>query len=215
MGTGQTRRKKFRLYRKRYFLKALLIAVVAAVCIVAAAIGLKVILDDYSPSGEFEVKAPTAEQMANIADNWEILNTHTDKFMNYYTLMGMSEDGTDGSGNVVLIYTGHEDIEEISIQVLTGAAMTDVTASGAYIRTSVEDFINGVAPWNQAAKQIVATNGRCTILIYDVDTQALDGAILAEVIAELEAIIAEGPVETTETFAEGFLIQIDEEDPVE
>ena len=79
----------------------------------------------------------------------------------------------------------------------------------------MEDFINGVAPWNQAAKQIVATNGKCAIVVYDVDTQALDGAILAEVIAELEAIIAEGPVETTETFAEGFRIQIDEEDPVE
>lgn len=214
MGTGQTRRKKFRLYRKRYLRKILLIVVVAAVCIAAAAIGVKAILN-YSPSGEFEVAVPTAEQMANIADNWEILNTHTDKILNYYTLLGGSEDGTDGSGNVVLIYTGHEDIEEISILVLTGAAVTDVTASGAYICTSVEDFINGVAPWNQAAKQIVATNGKCAIVVYDVDTQALDGAILAEVIAELEAIIAEGPVETTETFAEGFRIQIDEEDPVE
>ena len=189
---------KYNFQKKKVSPKLLLIILAV---IVVAAIGLKVAYDKHL-TGEFEVAAPTAEQMANIADNWQILDTHIDKFMNYYTMMGLSADGTDGNGNAVLIYTGHEDIEEITIQVMTGEAVTDVTASGAFVRTTLADFINGVAPWNQATKQIIAENGKCAVVIYDEDTEALDGAILAEVIAELEAIIAEGPVVTEEAPAE-------------
>lgn len=148
--------------------------------------------------GEFEVAAPRAGQMANIADNWEILESHIDKFYNYYdmyySMFGYETDGTDGSGNVVLIYTGHKNIEEISVQIATTAEVTDVTAYGHFARTTLMDFIKGVAPWNEVDKQVIATNGKCTVVIYDIATEALDGAILAEVIAELEAIIAEGPV---------------------
>ena len=82
-----------------------------------AGIGLKVAYDNYV-YGEFEVAAPSNEQLNNIADNWAILDTHTDKFLNYYTLMGVSTDGTDGAGNVALIYTGSENVEEVSIQVI-------------------------------------------------------------------------------------------------
>ncbi len=185
---------KYSFQKKKISPKVLLIILAV---IVIAAIGLKVAYDKHL-SGEFEVAAPTAEQMANIADNWEILNTHTDKIANYYTMMGLSADGTDGNGNVLLLYTGHEDIEEISIQILGAQEVTDVNATGAFARTSLADFINGVAPWNQATKQIVAENGKCAVVIYDEATEALDGAILADVIAELEAIIAEGPVVTEE-----------------
>ena len=185
---------KYNFQKKKVSPKMLLIILAV---IVVAAIGLKVAYDKHL-TGEFEVAAPTAEQMANISDNWEILNTHTDKIMNYYGMFGMTEDGTDGNGNVLLLYTGHEGIEEISIQILAAQEVTDVNATGAFARTGLADFINGVAPWNQATKQIVAENGKCAIVIYDEATEALDGAILAEVVAELEAIIAEGPVVTEE-----------------
>lgn len=189
---------KYNFQKKKVSPKLLLIILAV---IVVAAIGLKVAYDNYQ-TGEFEVAAPTAEQMNHIADNWEILNTHTDKIMNYYDMFGLSEDGTDGNGNVLLLYTGHEGIEEISIQIMSSAEVTDVNATGAFARTSLADFINGVAPWNQAVKQIVAENGKCAIVIYDEATEALDGAILAEVVAELEAIIAEGPVVIEEAPAE-------------
>lgn len=189
---------KYNFQKKKVSPKMLLIILAV---IVVAAIGLKIAYDKHL-TGEFEVAAPTAEQMANISDNWEILNTHTDKIMNYYGMFGMTEDGTDGNGNVLLLYTGHEGIEEISIQILAAQEVTDVNATGAFARTGLADFINGVAPWNQATKQIVAENGKCAIVIYDEATEALDGAILAEVVAELEAIIAEGPVVTEEAPAE-------------
>ena len=196
MNGRQTQRKKFRMYRKRG-IKAMLRTLVVILCIAAVAVGLKIAYDKHL-YGEFEVAAPTAGQMANIAENWEILESHTDKFYNYYdryySMFGYENDGTDGNGNVVLIYTGHEDIEEIFVQIATAAEVTDVTAYGHFARTTLRDFIKGVAPWNEVDKQVVATNGKCDVVIYDVATEALDGAILAEVIAELEAIIAEGPV---------------------
>lgn len=197
--------KKYSFQKKKISKKTLLI--ILAVLVVAI-VGLKIAYDKHL-KGEFEVAAPTAEQMSNIADNWAILNTHTDKIMNYYDayygMMGYETDGTDGAGNVVLLYTGHEGIEEVSIQVMTNEAVTDVTASGAYSRTTLADFIDGKAPWSKTAKTVLAENGKCAVVIYDEDPEALDGAILAEIIAELEAIIAEGPVvveesaETTET----------------
>lgn len=199
-------------FQKKKINPKLLLVIIAV--LVIAAIGLKVAYDNRL-KGEFEVPAPTAVQMANIADNWEILNTHTDKILNYYTLMGLSADGTDGNGNALLIYTGHEDIEEISIQILGAQEVTEVTTAGEFVRTSLTDFINGVAPWNQATKQVVAQNGKCAIVIYDEATEALDGAILAEVVAELEAIIAEGPVVTEEAPVEEAPAETTEETPAE
>ena len=182
-------------------MKTLLI--VLAVVIVAA-IGLKIAYDNYV-YGEFEVTAPSNEQLNNIADNWAILDTHTDKFMNYYTLLGYSTDGTDGSGNVMLVYTGNENIDEVSIQVIdinNDDTETEVTASGAFGRTSLTNFINGVAPWGQTAMQVIAQNGNLAISVYDADVEKVDAAILADVLAEIEAIIAEGPVVAEETVEE-------------
>lgn len=191
--------KKYSFQKKHISLKTLLIILAV---VVVAGIGLKVAYDNYV-YGEFEVAAPTSEQLNNIADNWELLNTHTDKFYNYYDtyygMQGYETDGTDGYGNVVLIYTGREDIEEISLMITPDAEVTDVTTYGGFARTSLSNFINGVAPWGQVAKQVSAANNRCSVVVYDENTETLDGAILADVIAEIEAIIAEGPVVAEET----------------
>ena len=192
--------KKYGFQKKHISMKALLIALAV---IVVAGIGLKIAYDNYV-YGEFEVAVPSNEQLNNIADNWAILDIHTDKFINYYTMMG-SADGTDGAGNVVLLYTGHEGLEEVSIQVIdvnNNDTASEATASGAYVRTSLTDFINGVAPWGLETKQVIAGNGNVIISVLDQDTDALDGAILADVIAEIEAVIAEGPVVTEEAPAE-------------
>ncbi len=193
--------KKYAFQKKHISVKTLLIVLAV---IVVAGIGLKVAYDNYV-YGEFDVAAPSNEQLNNIADNWAILDTHTDKFMNYYTMLGMSADGTDGAGNVVLLYTGREDLEEVSIQVIdvnNNDEATEATAAGAFARTSLTDFINGVAPWGQTTKQVIAQNGNVIISVLDQDTDALDGAILADVIAEIEAVIAEGPVVVEEPVEE-------------
>ncbi len=192
---------KYGFQKKKVSVKTLLI--VLAVVIVAA-IGLKIAYDNYQ-TGTFEVTAPSNEQMNNIAANWETLNSHTDKFMNYYSLLGYTEDGTDGAGNVLLLYTGNEKYEEVTIQMraeLDEAADPTVAAAGAFARTTLTDFINGVAPWGQTTTQVQAANGNCVISVLDANAEKIDGSALAEVIAEIEAIIAEGPVVAEEAPAE-------------
>lgn len=192
--------KKYSFQKKKLNVKTLLIVLAV---VVVAAIGLKIAYDNYV-YGEFEVAAPSNEQLNNIADNWAILNTHTDDFMNYYEMLGYSTDGTDGAGNVALLYYGNENVDEVSIQVIdinNNDTETAPTASGAFGRTTLTNFINGVAPWGQTATQVIAQNGNLAISVYDADADVIDGAILAEVLAEIEAIIAEGPV-VTETTAE-------------
>jgi len=184
--------KKYSFQKKHISMKTLLIVLAV---IVVAGVGLKIAYDNYV-YGEFEVSAPSNEQLNNIADNWAILDTHTDKFMNYYALMGAA-DGTDGAGNVVLLYTGREDLEEVSIQVIdvnNNDTETEAAAFGEFARTNLTNFINGVAPWGQATKRVVGHNGNVIVSVLDQDPEALDGAVLADVIAEIEAIIAEGPV---------------------
>lgn len=184
---------KYGFQKKKVNVKVLLI--VLAVVIVAA-IGLKIAYDNYV-TGTFEVAAPSNEQMNNIAANWETLNSHTDKFMNYYTMLGYSEDGTDGAGNVLLLYMGNEKYEEVTVQMraeLDENADPTVATAGGFVRTTMTDFINGVAPWGQTTIQVQTANGNCAISIIDADAEEISDACLAEIIAEIEAVIAEGPV---------------------
>lgn len=202
--------KKYGFQKKKLSLKVLLIVLAV---VVVAGIGLKVAYDKYV-YGELTVEAPAAAQMNNIADNWAILNTHTDTFLNYYSLMAGSEDGTDGNGGVMLLYYGNDKVDEVRIQINTLGADDPTTPAqgiGAYGRTSLTDFINGVAPWGQTYKQIIVGTENCSINIYDADAADLDTAIVSEILAEIEAVIAAGPVvperveeaaETTETTEE-------------
>lgn len=182
--------KKYSFQKKKLNTKTLLI--VLAVIIVAA-IGLKIAYDHYV-SGEFDVTAPANERLDHIADNWAILNTHTDDFLNYYSLYGY-EDGTDGYGNVVLYYYGNEHADSVAIQIdTTEPEATDVQTSGMFARTTLTDFINGEASWGQTQMQIYVENAKLGLSIYVADADKLDDALLDEVLTELEAIIEEGPV---------------------
>ena len=184
--------KKYSFQKKKLSTKTLLI--ILAVIIVAA-IGLKIGYDHYV-TGEFDVAAPTNERLDNIADNWAILNTHTDDFMNYYTMYGLSEDGTDGNGNAVLYYVGNETADTVLLQINTNEVEAEeVQAAGVFARTSLSNFINGVAPWGQTQMEIDVANAKLVMQIYVADADTLDDALLEQVLTELEAIIAEGPVE--------------------
>ena len=195
--------KKYGFQKKKLSLKALLIILAV---VVVAGIGLKVAYDDYI-YGEFEVEAPAAATMNNIVDNWAILNTHTDKFMNYYSLMGYSADGTDGNGGMVFYYVGNDKVDQVVLEMNTLGTddpATPVEAVGAFGRTSLTDFINGVAPWGQTAKQFVVGTENISIAIYKENAADLDASIVNEILAEIEAVIASGPVipETTEEVVE-------------
>lgn len=188
--------KKYSFQKKKLSAKTLLI--VLAVIIVAA-VGLKLAYDGYV-SGEFDVTAPTNERLDNIADNWAILNTHTDKFVNYSSGYGLSEDGTDGYA--VLYYFGNENADSVAIQVTTTEAeATEVETVGSFARTTLTDFINGEASWGKTQMWIYAANAKLVLVINVADADKLDDALLDEVLTELEAIIAEGPVvdETADT----------------
>lgn len=194
-------KKKYSFQKKKISMKTLLIILAV---VVVAAIGLKIAYDNYL-TGEFEVAAPTSERLNNIADNWEILNTHTDKFMNYYELLGYTTDSTDGAGNVMLLYYGNEDVTEVSIQVLdinNNDETTEPSAVGYFGRTSLTNFINGVAPWGQLATQVIAQNGNLAISVYDEDAEKMDAEVLDAILAEIEAVIAQGPVVVEETVEE-------------
>lgn len=188
--------KKYGFQKKKLSAKALLILLAV---VVVAAIGLKIAYDNYL-TGEFEVEAPAAEQLNNIAANWELLNGNTEKFENYFTMMGMSADGTDGNGNMLLLYTGNENVDEVALQIKTtpDPAATEVTTSGSFMRTTLTDFINGVAPWGKPAIQMAAATDNCLINIIDRDAEVIDDALLAQIIGEIEAIIAAGPVAAEE-----------------
>lgn len=190
---------KYGFQKKKVNVKALLI--ILAVVIVAA-IGLKIAYDNYV-GGEFEVTAPANERLNNIAENWEILNTHTDKFMNYYSALGYSTDGTDGNGHVVLLYYGNDTVDQVYLQLATAMQEDDaVETAAAFARTTLSDFINGAAPWGKTQMEIDVANANCAISIYDADADVISDDILETILAEIEAIIAEGPVVTEEETAE-------------
>ena len=195
--------KKYSFQKKKLSLKALLIILAV---VVVAGIGLKVAYDDYV-YGEFEFEAPAAEKLTNIVDNWATLDTYTDVFLNYYSLMGYSEDGTDGNGGVVLYYYGSDKVDEVVLQMNTLGTddpATPVEAVGAFGRTTLTDFINGVAPWGQTAKQFVVGTENISIAIYEADAADLDASVVNDILAEIENYIASGPVvaETTEEVVE-------------
>lgn len=205
--------KKYSFQKKKVNVKVLLIVLAV---VVVAAIGLKIAYDNYV-YGEFEFAAPANEQLNKIAQNWELLNADTENFYNYYdsyyALMGYDTstlDGTDGSNGVHLYYIGNENIDEVYLYINAGeqATETTVSAAGAYGRTALTDFINGVAPWGQTAIQLQASNSNCAISVYDADVDAIDDALLTQVLSEIEAIIDAGPkpveeaAETTETTEE-------------
>lgn len=186
--------QKYGFQKKKINLKTLLIVLAV---VVVAGIGLKIAYDNYV-YGEIKVTAPTSEQLNNIADNWELLNADTTNFYNYYdyyyAMLGYENDGTDGSNGVHLYYLGNEKADEVYLYIYLGEATTepDVTAAGAYGRTTLTSFINGEAPWGQTAMQLQASNNvNISISVYDADVEEVSDELLGEVIAEIETLIAQ------------------------
>ena len=102
-------------------------------------------------------------------------------------------DGTDGQGGAYLLYVGNENIDSAYIYVNAGeldTETTDVESFGAFARTTLTDWINGVAPWGHTDMQLQIANANCYIGVYDSDPATLDDAAMAEVLAAVEAALA-------------------------
>ena len=115
--------------------------------------------------------------------------------------------GTDGNGGMVFYYVGNDKVDQVVLEMNTLGTddpATPVEAVGAFGRTSLTDFINGAAPWGQTAKQFVVGTENISIAIYKENAADLDASIVNEILAEIEAVIASGPVipETTEEVVE-------------
>ena len=95
--------KKYSFQRNKKKTLAWVIGIVAVI----AAIVIGVLVYNSTLTGDIEVPAPDAAKLNNIAENWKVLESNTDKFMNYYA---GSEDGTDGNGATMLAYLGSAEL---------------------------------------------------------------------------------------------------------
>ena len=74
--------KKYGFQRNQKKTLAWVIAIVAVI----AAVIIGVVVYNNSRSGSIDVTAPADASLNNIADNWQVLASHTDKVTNEYAL---------------------------------------------------------------------------------------------------------------------------------
>ena len=191
--------KKYSFQRNKKKTLAWVIGIVAAI----AAIIIGVVVYNSTLTGDVEVPAPDAAKLSNIAQNWQVLESHTDKFINYYG----SEDGTNSGDATLLAYLGSEVVDVAYIYIKPTELGVAPDNIGQYARPSIFNvdlgqLFSGEISLSSTTLAMQAGNEECLIYLEDYDAQTLDASVMDAVIAELEAIIAAGPVVTEETPAE-------------
>ena len=191
--------KKYSFQRNKKKTLAWVIGIVAVI----AAIVIGVLVYNSTLTGDIEVPAPDAAKMNNIADNWQILNSHTDKFLNY----SGTEEGVDANGATMLAFIGSEVAEEVYVYIKPAALGIAPENVGQYARPSIftvdlGQLFSGEISLDTTTVAIQAGNENALVYLVDYDAQTVDASALDAVIAELEAIIAAGPVVTEEAPAE-------------
>lgn len=171
---------------------------IIGIAVVIAAIIIGIVVYNNSLTGSIAVGAPSDESLNNIAENWRVLESHTDKFINYY---GSAEDGTNGNGATMLFYVGSEAADAVYIYIQPAQFLEAVTNEGQYARASLftsdlGKLFSGEISLTATTVALQAGNENCLIYLEDYNAEALDDSAMAKVIAELEAIIAAGPVVT-------------------
>lgn len=199
--------KKYSFQRNKKKTLAWIIGVIAVIAVIA----IGIVVYNNSTSGDIQITAPAAESLNNIAENWRVLETHTDKILNYYS---GSEDGTDGNGGAMLGFLNSEYTDMVYIYIKPENYFDVIENAGVYARPNIfsvdlAQLFSGAIALNETTVALQAGNENCMIYLEDYDAEKLDDSALHGVIAELEAIIAEGPVvtkepveETTETVEE-------------
>ncbi len=173
---------------------------VIAIVAVIAAIVIGIVVYNNSTSGTIKVKAPADASLNNIAENWKVLESNTDKFLNFYA---SSEDGTNGNGGTMLAYSGSEAADLVYIYIKPADFVQTITNEGRYVHPNIfsadlGQLFSGEISLKDTTVALSAGNDNCLIYLEDYKAEAIDDSAMSKVIAELEAIIAAGPVVTEE-----------------
>lgn len=192
--------KKYGFQRNKKTTVAWIVGIVAVI----AAIVIGVVAYNNSRTGSIPVTAPAEASLNNIADNWQVLASHTDKVVNEYAYY--YAEGVDENGATVLTYTTDLiDVAQIYIKPTT--MLETVETRGDYSRASIftvdlGQLFAGEVDMDTTVMTLQAGNDNVLVFVASYDAETLDDSLLHAVIAELEAIIAEGPVVTEETVEE-------------
>ena len=192
--------KKYGFQRNKKKTLGWIIGVVAVI----AAIIIGVAIYNGTLSGSVKVTAPAEASLNNIGENWQTLASHTDKVTNEYAIY--YAEGADENGATVLTYT--TDLVDVAQIYIKPAALLDaVETRGDYSRASIFDvdlgqLFAGEVDLGATVMTLQAGNDSALVFVAQYDAETMDDSALHAVIAELEAIIAQGPVVTEEAPAE-------------
>lgn len=166
---------------------------VAAV-IVAIIIGVSVY--GSSRTGDVAVTAPSEASLKNIAENWQVLASHTDKVVNQYA--PYYEAGVDENGATILSYVGTELADNVQIYIKPLTFFETVENTGAFIKPNIftadlAQVFSGEINMDDTLVGLQTGNEDVMLMVELYNPEEMNDAVLHAVIAELEALIAAGP----------------------
>ena len=193
--------KKYKFQRNKKKMAAWLIAIAAVIVIAIAGIAFY----NSTLSGDVKVNPIADASLNNIAENAAVLKTHTDKIADYYELYyGMEVAEGDPT---MLVYLGSEaaDVAYIYIKPVDQGMVienTGIFACPNLFESDLGQLISGEITLGTTNVALQAANENCLVYVECYDVDKIDDSALAAVVAELEALIAQGPVVTEEAPAE-------------
>lgn len=192
--------KKYSFQRNKKKTLTWVIAIVAVIAVIA----IGVVIYNGTTSGDVKVNPLPDAALNNIAENAAILKTHTDKFMDYYEAYGMEASET---GATMLMYLGSDAVDVAYIYIKPVEQGMEVTNDGMFARpniftTDLGQLFSGEISLSSTTVALQSGNENCLIYVEDYDAEKVDDSALAAVVAELEAIIAQGPLVVEEAPAE-------------
>lgn len=192
--------KKYSFQRNKKKTLTWIIAIVVAIAVIAVG----VVIYNGTTSGKVEVAPLSDASLNNIAENAAVLKSHTDKFLDYYEAYGMA---ASESGATMLMYLGSEAADVAYIYIKPVEQGMEVTNDGMFARpniftTDLGQLFSGEISLSATTVALQAGNENCLIYVEDYNAEKVDDSALTAVVAELEAIIAEGPMVTEEAPAE-------------
>ncbi len=185
--------KKYKFQRNKKKTLTWLIAIAAVIII--AAVGI--VIYNGTTSGDIEVTPIADASLNNIAENAGILKTHTDKIMDYYELYyGMEVAEGDPT---MLVYMGSEAADVAYIYVKPVEQGMAIESVGMFARpnvfsTDLGQLFSGEISLSDTTVALQSGNENCLVYVEDYQAEKLDASALSTVVAELEALIAQGPV---------------------
>ena len=167
------------------------IAWIVGIVVVIAAIVLGINAYNNTRTTELDVPVVEAERLNNIAQNWEILASHADKFAAI-----PQEDGS-----VTLQYFGSAHATDVMLFVNHGVEDYESLFGCTYTLPNIFSvdlsmLTSGQIDMNAGELFVLTGNENLVIRVGKYPAAITDTAVVDAIIAELEAIVAEGPVVT-------------------